>query len=156
MTAAVTPTGPEPRLLLSLAAWSWPGISPNNREIAHILITHTPAPALSDPADAPESRMRRLADSLGGLGRAEDVVPDAGRCLHIIGDHVFLHIPGASRRLRLPSRPVWTALVTRTGTAVLLLGLDSLSQSVDASQLDTYLDTASQSDRLLYGMARTR
>ncbi|MFE4058049.1 hypothetical protein ACFXP3_17450 [Streptomyces sp. NPDC059096] len=156
MTAALTPAGPEPRLLLSLAAWSWPGIGPDNREIAHILITHSPAPALSDPADAPGARMRGLADSLGGLGRAEDAVPGAGRCLRIIGDHVFLHFPGAPRRLRLPSRPAWTALVTHTGTAVLLLGLDSLSQSADASQLDTYLDTASQSDRLLYGMARAR
>ncbi|RPK94612.1 MULTISPECIES: hypothetical protein [Streptomyces] len=156
MTAIPTPTGPEPRLLLSLAAWSWPGIGPDDREIAHILITHSPAPALPDTADALEARMRCLADSLGGLGRAEDVVPDAGRCLHIIGDQVFLHFPGAFHRLRLPSRPAWTALVARTGTAVLLLGLESLSQSADASQLDTYLGTASRSDRLLYGMARTR
>lgn len=111
MTAIRTPAGPEPRLLLSLSAWSWPGNGPDDREIAHILITHSPAPALSGPADAPESRMRRLADSLGGLGRAVDVV---------------------------------------------LLGLDSLSQFADESRLDTYLDTASRSGRLLYGMARTR
>lgn len=80
---------------------------------------------------------------------------DAGRCLHI-GNHVFLHLPGASRRLRLPSRPDWTALVARAGTAVLLLGLEPLSQSAGASQLDTYLDSASGVDRLLFGLPRSR
>ncbi|MFJ1617650.1 hypothetical protein ACIODT_33260 [Streptomyces sp. NPDC088251] len=151
MSTILTPTGPELRLLVSLAAWSRPGTGPDGREIAH-----SPASALPGTADAPEARMRRLADSLGGLGRPGDVIPDASRCLHIIGAHVFLHFPGASRRLRLPSRPDWTALVARTGTAVLLLGLDPLSQSADASQLGTYLDTARGADRLLFGLARTR
>ncbi|MER5551332.1 hypothetical protein ABT001_06570 [Streptomyces sp. NPDC002793] len=100
--------------------------------------------------------MRRLADSIGGLGRAADVVPDAGHCLQIIGGHVFLHFPSASRRLRLPSRPDWTALVARTGTAVLLLGLEPLSQPAGAAQLDTYLDNASGADRLVFGLARSR
>ncbi|MCX5397908.1 hypothetical protein [Streptomyces sp. NBC_00102] len=100
--------------------------------------------------------MRRVADSSGGLGGAGDVVRDVGRCLHIVGHHVFLHFPGASRRVRLPSRPDWTALVARTGTAVLLLGLEPLSQSADASQLDTYLDLSSTTDRLLFGLARSR
>lgn len=99
--------------------------------------------------------MRRLAASLGGLG-GEDVVRDVGRCLRIAGHHVFLHIPGASRRMQLPGRPDWTALVSRTGTAVLLLGLEPLSQSAHASQLDTYLDLASATDRLLFGLARSR
>ncbi|MGI5444572.1 hypothetical protein ACQEVM_02270 [Streptomyces sp. CA-243310] len=156
MSAILTPTGPELRLLVSLAVWSWPGTGPDGREIAHILIAHSPAFALRGTADAPEARMRRLADSLGGLGRAGNVGRDAGRYLHIIGDHVFLHFPGASRRLWLPSRPDWTALVARTGTAVLLLGLEPLSQSADASQFDTYLDTASGADRLLFGLARSR
>lgn len=93
MSALLTPTGPELRLLVSLAAWSGPGTGP--------------------------------------------------------------HFPGASRRLRLPSRPDWAALVARTGTAVLLLGLEPLSQSAGASQLDTYLDTASGADRLLFGLARS-
>lgn len=149
MSAILTPTGPELRLLVSLAAWSWPGTGPDGREI-----THSPAFAVPGTAHAPEACMRRLADCLGGLGRAGNVVRDAGRCLHIIGDHVFLHFPGASRRLRLPSRPGWTALVARTGTAVLLLGLEPLSQSTGAAQVDTYLDTAGGTDRLLFGLAR--
>ncbi|MFI6121667.1 hypothetical protein ACIBCU_17745 [Streptomyces sp. NPDC051064] len=156
MSAILTPTGPELRLLVSLAAWSWSDTGPDGREIAHILIAHSPASALPGNTDAPEAHALRLADSLGGLGRAGDVVRDAGRCLHIIGDHVFLHFPGASRMLRLPSRPDWAALVAHTGIAVLLLGLDPLPQSADAPQLDTYLDTASGADRLLFGLARTR
>ncbi|WP_330452928.1 MULTISPECIES: hypothetical protein [unclassified Streptomyces] len=100
--------------------------------------------------------MRRLADSLGGLGGAEDMVGDVGRCLNISGHHVFLHIPGASRRMRLPSCPGWTALADRTGTAVLLPGPEPLSQSADASPLDTYPDLASVTDWLLFGLARSR
>ncbi|GAA1158705.1 hypothetical protein GCM10009654_13550 [Streptomyces hebeiensis] len=71
--------------------------------------------------------MRRLADSLGGLGREGDTARDTGRCLYIVNDHVFPHFAGASRRLRLLSRPGWRALATRT--AILLFGLEPLSQS---------------------------
>ncbi|MER7035253.1 hypothetical protein, partial [Streptomyces albidoflavus] len=132
------------------------GVGPDGREIAHILIAHSPASALPGSTEAPEAHIRRLANSLGGPGGAEDVVRDVGRCLHIVGHPVFLHFPGASRRVRLLSRPDWTALVARTGTAVLLLGLEPLSQSADASQLDTYLDLASAADRLLFGLGRSR
>ncbi|MFD6336169.1 hypothetical protein [Streptomyces sp. NPDC060131] len=43
MSVLLTPPGPELRLLVSLAAWTWPGTRPDGGEIAHILITHTPA-----------------------------------------------------------------------------------------------------------------
>ncbi|MGR8009686.1 hypothetical protein [Streptomyces hypolithicus] len=154
MSAILTSTEPELHLLLSLAAWSWLGNGPDGREMAHILVAHSPVSALPGTADVPEAHMQRLAESLGGLGRAEDVVPDAGRCLRIAGDHVFLHFPGNTRRLRLPTHPGWTALVARTGTVVLLLGLDPLPQSAGATQLDTYLDTSLAADRLLFGIAR--
>jgi hypothetical protein len=72
--------------------------------------------------DASQARMQRLADGLGGLGRAAEVDLDADCCPQIICGHVFLHFSGASRRLRLPSQSNWTALAARTGTAVLLLG----------------------------------
>ncbi|MGA5469949.1 hypothetical protein [Streptomyces arboris] len=105
----------------------------------------------------------RLLDSLAAWSRP-DTGPDGreiahiliAHCLHTIGDHVFLHFPGASRRLRLPSRSDWTALVARTGAAVLLLGPEPLPQFAGASQLDTYLETASGADRLLPGLARSR
>ncbi|MFF1418246.1 hypothetical protein [Streptomyces sp. NPDC058280] len=45
MSAILAPTGAELRLLVSPAAWSWPGTGPDGREIAHILITHSPASA---------------------------------------------------------------------------------------------------------------
>ncbi|MGW1978781.1 hypothetical protein [Streptomyces sp. NPDC001889] len=60
MSVLLTPPGPELRLLVSLAAWSWPGTRPDGREIAHILITHTPALTGSGPAETAEARMRRL------------------------------------------------------------------------------------------------
>ncbi|MHB9860854.1 hypothetical protein [Streptomyces sp. YIM S03343] len=66
-----------------------------------------------------------------------------------------MDFPGASRRLRLPTRRSWTELVTRNGEAILLLGLDPLPQSADAAQVDAYLDAELAADRLLFGRTRT-
>jgi hypothetical protein len=100
--------------------------------------------------------MRRLGDSLGGLGKPKEAIPDAGRCLHVVGSQVLPHFPGASRSLRLPTCPAWTELIARTGEAVLRLGLDPLAQSAGAAQVDAFLDKALTDDRLLFGRARTR
>ncbi|MGW7276259.1 hypothetical protein ACWGH5_37875 [Streptomyces sp. NPDC054864] len=153
MTVILTPPGPELRLLVSLASWTWPGTGPNGSEVAHILITHTPAPVSPDTVEA---RMRRLSDSLGGLAGPREVVPELDQCLQIVGDQVLMHFHGASRKVRLPTRRAWTELVARTGEALLLLGLDPLPQTADAVRLDTYLDDALAADRLLFGRARTR
>ncbi|MGW7366004.1 hypothetical protein ACWGI8_21855 [Streptomyces sp. NPDC054841] len=153
MTVILTPPSPELRLLVSLASWTWPGTGPDGREVAHILITHTPAPTGPDTV---ETRLRRLSDSLGSLAGPREVVPELDRCLQIVGDQVLVHFPGASRRLRLPSRRSWTELVARNGEAILLLGLDPLPQTADATRLDGYLDAALAADRLLFGRARTR
>ncbi|MFD7137480.1 hypothetical protein [Streptomyces sp. NPDC059894] len=154
MSVTLNPPGPELRQLVSLAAWTWPGAGPDGHEIAHILITHTPAFTDTGIAVTAEDRMRRLSACLGGLTGAREVVPDLRPCLQLAGDHVLLNIPGASRRLRLPTRRPWTELVTRTGEAILLLGLEPLPQSAGADRLDTYLDAALAADRLLFGRAQ--
>ncbi|MFE5238618.1 MULTISPECIES: hypothetical protein [unclassified Streptomyces] len=151
MNVTLTPPGPDLRLLVSLAAWTWQGPGPDGREIAHILITHTTALTDGSTAVTAEDRMRRLSACLGGLTGAREVIPELGPCLRLVGDHVLLHIPGASRRLRLPTRRPWTELVTRTGEAILLLGLDPLPQSAGSARLDAYLDAALAVDRLLFG-----
>ncbi|MGW1182841.1 hypothetical protein ACWD7Y_16830 [Streptomyces drozdowiczii] len=151
MSVTLIPPGPELRLLVSLAAWTWPGAGPDGREIAHILISHTPALTDGDTAVTAEDRMRGLSACLGGLTGAREVIPDLKPCLQLVGDHVLLHISGVSRRLRLPTRRPWTELVTRTGEAILLLGLDPLPQSAGAARLDAYLDAALAADRLLFG-----
>ncbi len=156
MSVLLTPPGPELRLLVSLAAWTWPGTRPDGREIAHILITHIPALTGSGTAETAEARMQRLSASLGGLVGAREVVPVLERCLQIVGDQVLVRFPGASRRLRLPTRRSWTEQVARSGEAILLLGLDPLPQSADAAKADAYLDAALVADRLLFGRARTR
>ncbi|MCX4828320.1 hypothetical protein OG785_17345 [Streptomyces sp. NBC_00006] len=157
MSVLLTPPGPDLRLLASLASWTWIGSGPDGHELAHILITESLASIGPDAeADTAEVRVRRFADSLGGLGGVGDVVQDAGRCLRIVGGQVSLHFPGSSRRLRLPARPEWMSLVTGTVEAVLLLGLDPLPQASDAVQLDAYLDTTLAADRLLFGRARIR
>ncbi|MGW4101647.1 hypothetical protein [Streptomyces sp. NPDC004976] len=153
MTVILNPPSPELRLLVSLASWTWPSADPDGREVAHILITHTPTPTGPDTV---ETRLRRLSDSLGSLASPREVVPELDRCLQVVGDQVLVHFFGASRRLRLPSRRSWTELVARNGEAILLLGLDPLPQSVDAARLDGYLDAALAADRLLFGRARTR
>ncbi|GAA4796962.1 hypothetical protein GCM10023329_57440 [Streptomyces sanyensis] len=156
MSVLPTPPGPELRLMVWLAAWTWPGTRPDGGEIAHILITHTPALTRSGTAKTAEARMRRLSAALGGLTGAREVVPELERCLQAVGDQVLLHIPGTSRRLRLPTRRAWGELVARNGEAVLLLGLDPLPQSADTAQIDAYLDVALAADRVLFGRARTR
>ncbi|MFJ3933144.1 hypothetical protein [Streptomyces sp. NPDC090029] len=156
MSVLLTPPGPELRLLVSLAAWTWPGIRPDGREIVHILITHTPALTGSGTAETTEARMRRLSASLGGLADAREVIPELERCLQIVGDQVLVHFPGASRRLRLPTRRSWTEQVARSGEAILLLGLAPLPQSAGAAKVDAYLHAALAADRLLFGRARTR
>ncbi|MEU6350162.1 hypothetical protein ABZ896_12625 [Streptomyces sp. NPDC047072] len=154
--SVILPADPGLRLLVSLAAWTWPGTGADGRDVGHILITHSPALTGLSTAETVEARMRRLSDSLGSLASAREVVPDLGRCLQIVGDHVLLHISGASRQLRLPTRRSWTELAARHGEAVLLLGLDPLPQSADAARIDSYLDTALAADRLRFGRARTR
>jgi len=156
MSVILTPPGPELRLLVSLASWIWPGTGPDGREVAHILITHTPALTGLDTAEAVEARMRRLSAGLGSLVGPRELVPELDRCLQIVGGQVLLHFPGASRRLRLATRPDWTALVARSGEAILLLGLDPLPQSAGAARVDAYLDTVLAADRLLFGRTRTR
>ncbi|MFF1487741.1 hypothetical protein ACIGZH_03115 [Streptomyces sp. NPDC058319] len=151
MSVALTPPGPDLRLLVSLAAWTWQGAGPDGREIARILITHTPVLTDGGTAVPAEDRMRRLSAHLGGLTGALEVIPELESCLQLVGDRVLLHIPGASRRLQLPTRRTWTELVTRTDQAILLLGLDPLPQSAGAARLDTYLDAALAGDRLLFG-----
>lgn len=156
MTVLLTPPTPDLRLLTSLATWTWADTRPNGHETAHILITHAPTPTGTGTAETAEAGMRRLSASLGGLAGAREVVPELKRCLQIVGDQVLLHIPGVSRRLRLPTRRPWTELVTRNSEAVLLLGLDPLPQAADAARIDAYLDATLATDRLLFGRARTR
>ncbi|MEW2122697.1 DUF5949 family protein [Streptomyces sp. NPDC007259] len=156
MSALLTPPGPGLRLLVSLAAWAWSGIRPDGHEIAHILITHTPALTGSADAEGAEARMRRLSAGLGGLAGAREVIPELERCLQVTGNQVLLHFPNASRRLRLPTRRSWTQQVSRSGEAILLLGLAPLPQSADAAEVDAYLDATLATDRLLFGRARTR
>ncbi|MGW1815516.1 hypothetical protein ACWCQM_18390 [Streptomyces sp. NPDC002125] len=154
MTVLLTPPAPDLRLLVSLAAWTWADTRPDGHEAAHILITR--APTGSGTTETAEAGMRRLSASLGGLTGAREVVPELERCLQIVGDQVLLHVPGVSRRLRLPTRCPWTELVARNAEAVLLLGLDPLPQTADAARIDAYLDATLATDRLLFGRARTR
>ncbi|MFD4754006.1 MULTISPECIES: hypothetical protein [unclassified Streptomyces] len=151
MSVALIPPSPELRLHVSLTAWTWQGAGPDNREIARILITHTPAPTNGGTAATTEDHVRRLSGCLGGLAGAREVISRLGRRLRLVGDRALLHVPGASRRLPLPTRRSLNELVARIGEAILVLGLDALPQSADAARLDTYLDAALVADRLLFG-----
>lgn len=111
MTVILTPSGPELRLLVSLASWTWPGTSPDGREVAHILITHNPAFTGPDAAEAVEARMRRLSDCLGGLASSRAPVRELARCLQVVGGQVLMSFPGTARKLRLPTH----AALDRTG-----------------------------------------
>lgn len=146
-------SGPGPGLLASLGAWTWAGAAPDGQGIGHILLAHPPGRTSHDTPEAIETRMRHLAESLGGLASAHDRVPVLAGRLEVVGSQVVLRFPGARHGLRLPTHPRWTDLVTSRGQAVLLVGLDALPQSADAARVDAYLDTELATDRILFGLA---
>ncbi|MFF3650395.1 DUF5949 family protein [Streptomyces sp. NPDC002181] len=151
----LTRTGPDTGLLSSLGAWTWPGKSADGRQVAHILLAHRLGRTSHDTPGAIETRMRHLAEILGGLARAQESVPDIQGTLVTIGPRALLKFPGARWGLRLPTHPQWTRLAQDSGRAALIIGLDPLPQSADAVRLDAYLDAALAADRLLFGFAHT-
>ncbi|MBT2449405.1 hypothetical protein J7F03_20375 [Streptomyces sp. ISL-43] len=151
LTRAVVDTG----LLSSLGAWTWPGTAADGRQVAHILLAHRIGRTSHDSPEAIEARMRLLSEILGGLAQAQDSVPDTQGTLVTVGSRALLKFPGARWGLRLPAHPQWTRLVQDSGRAVLIVGLDPLTQSADAVRVDAYLDAGITADRLLFGFART-
>ncbi|MFJ5637747.1 DUF5949 family protein [Streptomyces goshikiensis] len=151
----LTHTGPDTGLLSSLGAWTWPGKAADGLQVAHILLAHRLGRTSHDTPEAIEARMRNLAEILGGLAQAQDSVPDTQGTLVTVASRALLRFPGARWGLRLPAHPQWTRLVQDSGRAALIVGLDPLTQSVDAVRVDTYLDAALAADRLLFGFART-
>ncbi|MGW7459052.1 hypothetical protein [Streptomyces sp. NPDC054797] len=151
----LTRTAPDTGLLSSLGAWTWPGTAPDGRQVAHILLAHRLGRTSHDTPEAIEARMRHLTQILGGLARAQDPVPDTQGALVTIGPRSLLKFPGARWGLRLPAHRQWTRLVQGGGRAVLIVGLDPLTQSADAVRVDAYLDAGITADRLLFGFART-
>lgn len=148
-------TGPDTGLLSSLGAWTWPGTTADGHQVAHILLAHRLGRTSHDTPEAIETRMRHLAEILGGLAQAQDSVPDTQGHLLTIRSRSLLKFPGARWGLRLPAHPQWTRLVQDSGRAVLIIGLNPLAQSADAVRVDTYLDASLAADRLLFGFART-
>ncbi|MGW7053482.1 hypothetical protein [Streptomyces sp. NPDC054887] len=154
LTHTAPATGPDAGLLASLGAWTWPGIAPDGQQVAHLLLAHRLGRTSHDAPDAIETRMRHLAETLGGLARAEDPAPDTLGTLATVGSHILLRFPGARWGLKLPAHPQWARLVHDHGRAALVLGLDPLDQSADAPRVDAYLDAALARGRLLFGFAR--
>ncbi|MEU7028904.1 DUF5949 family protein [Streptomyces sp. NPDC046275] len=155
LTRAVptTATGTDAGLLASLAAWTWPGRTPDGGQVAHLLLAHRLGRTSHDAPDAIEARMRHLAETLGGLARAEDPLPQTLGTLVMVGSRILLRFPGARWDLQLPTHPQWNRLVHDQGRAALILGLDPLAQSADAPRVDAYLDAALARGRLLFGFA---
>lgn len=147
--------GPGPGLLFSLSTWTWSGPGPDGQDVVHILLAHPPGRAGHDTPAAIEARMRHIAASLGPFVGAHDVIARLDGCLRVISGRVLLQFGGSRYGLRLPTHPGWTDLISRRGRSVLILALDPLSQSVTASRLDSYLDTARAANRLLFGLACT-
>ncbi|MCQ4081961.1 hypothetical protein NGB36_15425 [Streptomyces sp. RB6PN25] len=153
--ATASATGPGLGLLAALGAWTWAGTDPAGQGIAHILLAHPPGRTGHDTPQAIEARMRHIAGCLGGLADPLDAVPDLGERLQVAGCWVLLRFPGARYGMRLPSHPRWTDLVTSRRQAVLLVGLNPLTRSADATRVDAYLDSVLAADRLLFGLVRT-
>ncbi|MFG2436502.1 hypothetical protein [Streptomyces sp. NPDC048508] len=151
LTRTAPTTGADTGLLASLSAWTWPGTTPDGQQVAHLLLAHRLGRTIHDTPAAIEARMRHLAETLGGLARAEDPAPETLGTLATVGSHVLLRFTGARWGLKLPGHPQWTRLVHDNGRAALILGLDPLAQW--AERVDAYLDAALARGRLLFGFA---
>ncbi|MFI9231675.1 hypothetical protein [Streptomyces rimosus] len=150
----LTVTGPGPGLLAALGAWTWLGLDPGDTPLAHLHLAHPPGRTARDTPAAIEARMRHISAALGGLATPEERVPNLGaRLLMVSPTTVLLRFDGTSYGLRLPVRPGWTQHVHRHGQVVITIGLAPLTRSAGLAAVDTYLDDALASGRLLFGLA---
>ncbi|MFD3940035.1 DUF5949 family protein [Streptomyces sp. NPDC058611] len=157
MLTRTTPTAaPDTGLLASLGAWTWPSTAPDGKPVAHLLLAHRIGRTSHDTPEAIDTRMRHLADTLGGLAQPQDPVANTRATLVTAGSQLLLRFPGARWGLKLPAHPQWTRLVHDSGQATLILWLDPLAQTADAPRVDAYLDAALSHGRLLFGFARAR
>jgi hypothetical protein len=98
-----------------------------------------------------EGIMRRVAASLDAAPGPD--VPDAGLRITLHGLDALLWLTGCPYALKL-SNPRWLRALNTAGLALLAVGLDELSPTASAAEVDEYRETARAAGRMHCAYAR--
>lgn len=146
---------PTPGLIARLQARTAVDTTAQGRSYASLLITY-PAPQFEDvdPAEV-ERLMHGVAVTLGAVPA---VLPETapGRAPAFSVDRVsvaptgevLVHFDGTPWALRVARSPSWRRVAASLGQVLLVVGLDNLSPVASAAEIDEYIETMSETDRL--------
>lgn len=145
---------PTPGLIAQLNAHTALSFNDSGRTYASLLITY-PAPQFEDvdPA-AVERLMRGVAVTLGAVPAALPAVPgrapsfSVDRVSIVPSGEVLVHFDGTPWQMRVARSPTWSRVMAGIGQVLLVVGLDELSPAASAAEVDEYIETAGESDRL--------
>jgi hypothetical protein len=146
---------PSAGLIASLATTTWLDTTPTGATLCCLLLVPQPPRSCYETPAVIEQRMRAVAEALR-LGPATTPPPDIGPHLRLIAPaEVALRFDGTPYRKRIPTGRPLTLLLGQGAPAAIVLGLDPLSRSATPAEIDTYLDSATLRQRLLFGHTRT-
>ncbi|RPK76594.1 hypothetical protein EES45_22815 [Streptomyces sp. ADI97-07] len=153
--APATLPAPTPGLIATLTAHTALHSTAQGRTYASLLITH-PAPQFEDADPAKVERlMLGVAATLGAVpavlpagapGRAPAFSLD--RVSIAPSGEVLLHFDGTPWSMRVARSPAWSRVMAGLGQVLLVVGLDELSPTASAAEVDEYIEHAGATDRL--------
>jgi hypothetical protein len=152
MTAETMVSGAVPlATLMSVNVRTWLDHTDAGEPIPCLMLTYS-APQFdeADPA-AIEASMRQVVQSLGAV-RAGESVPDVGVRLTISGGVALLWFLETGYALKVP-HPRWVRGLKECGGALLVVGLDELSQVASVAEVDEYRANARAGGRLYLALA---
>jgi hypothetical protein len=117
------------------------------------LMLNYPAPQFDDADPAVvEANMRQVVQSLGAVPAGESV-PDVGVRLTISGGVALLWFLETGYALKV-QHPRWVRGLKECGGALLVVGLDELSQVASVAEVDEYRANARAGGRLYLALAQ--
>jgi hypothetical protein len=153
MTAETMVTGAVPlATLMSVNVRTWLDHTDAGEPIPCLMLTCS-APQFdeADPA-AIEANMRQVVQSLGAVPAGGESVPDVGVRLTINGGVARLWFLESGYALKVP-HPRWVRGLKDCGGALLVVGLDELSQVASVAEVDEYRANARAGGRLYLALA---
>ncbi|MFJ8920136.1 hypothetical protein ACIREK_11760 [Streptomyces sp. NPDC102415] len=159
MTNETAPTAPPipaptPGLIAQLNARTALNFNDSGRTWASLLITH-PAPQFEDVDRAQVERlMLGVAVTLGAVPAALPAAP--GRAPSFSVDRVsiapsgetLVHFDGTPWQMRVTRSPTWSRVMAGIGQVLLVVGLDELSPTASAAEVDEYIECLGTAHRL--------
>lgn len=156
-TPAALPTipAPTPGLIARLNAHTALHTNDAGRTYASLLITY-PAPQIEDVDRAEVERL--MLGVAVTLGAVPAVLPETapGRAPSFSVDRVSLapsgetlvHFDGTPWQMRVARSPAWSRVMAGIGQVLLVVGLDELSPTASAAEIDEYIECVGMAGRL--------